>query len=196
MVCRLQGRVHAGQQALLLSADHHGLSLSVPAGLRGTRLHEGSHWRYRCSNVSSGSSAYRRRYAPTMARPSPRPMRSLDSADWPSTGCAWAYCIERIKPGCPQQNGRHERMHLTLKKEATKPASFNLTAAAGALRRTSARFTITNDLTKPLICASPASSIHRRPGPTQRPEEPDYPFHDRAVQSNTVRQNLHRQTQD
>ena len=33
--------------------------------------------------------------------------------------------IQRIKPGCPQQNGRHERMHLTLKKEATKPASFN-----------------------------------------------------------------------
>jgi transposase InsO family protein len=26
--------------------------------------------------------------------------------------------IQRIKPGCPQQNGRHERMHLTLKKEA------------------------------------------------------------------------------
>jgi transposase InsO family protein len=26
--------------------------------------------------------------------------------------------IERIKPGHPQQNGRHERMHLTLKKEA------------------------------------------------------------------------------
>jgi len=33
--------------------------------------------------------------------------------------------IERIKPGNPQQNGRHERMHLTLKKEATKPAKFN-----------------------------------------------------------------------
>src|SRR5664279_4284590 len=33
--------------------------------------------------------------------------------------------IERIKPGNPQQNGRHERMHLTLKKEATKPASAN-----------------------------------------------------------------------
>jgi hypothetical protein len=30
--------------------------------------------------------------------------------------------IERIKPGRPQQNGRHERMHLTLKKEATRPA--------------------------------------------------------------------------
>lgn len=33
--------------------------------------------------------------------------------------------IERIQPGCPQQNGRHERMHLTLKKEATKPAGQN-----------------------------------------------------------------------
>jgi putative transposase len=33
--------------------------------------------------------------------------------------------IERIEPGKPQQNGRHERMHLTLKKEATKPAGMN-----------------------------------------------------------------------
>jgi len=33
--------------------------------------------------------------------------------------------IERIKPGHPQQNGRHERMHLTLKLEATKPAAKN-----------------------------------------------------------------------
>ena len=33
--------------------------------------------------------------------------------------------IERIKPGHPQQNGRHERMHLTLKKEATRPAGIN-----------------------------------------------------------------------
>jgi putative transposase len=33
--------------------------------------------------------------------------------------------IERIQPGQPQQNGRHERMHLTLKKEATRPAARN-----------------------------------------------------------------------
>jgi Integrase core domain len=33
--------------------------------------------------------------------------------------------IERIKLGHPQQNGPHERMHLTLKKEATKPAAAN-----------------------------------------------------------------------
>jgi transposase InsO family protein len=33
--------------------------------------------------------------------------------------------IERIKPGHPHQNGRHERMHLTLKKETTRPPGTN-----------------------------------------------------------------------
>jgi putative transposase len=34
--------------------------------------------------------------------------------------------LERIEPGHPQQNGRHERMHLTLKKATTKPAGANV----------------------------------------------------------------------
>ena len=34
--------------------------------------------------------------------------------------------LERTEPGHPEQNGRHERMHLTLKKEATKPPGENL----------------------------------------------------------------------
>jgi putative transposase len=34
--------------------------------------------------------------------------------------------LERIKPGHPEQNGRHERMHWTLKYEATRPASPNI----------------------------------------------------------------------
>ena len=34
--------------------------------------------------------------------------------------------IERIRPGHPEENGRHERLHLTLKKEATKPAGMNM----------------------------------------------------------------------
>jgi putative transposase len=34
--------------------------------------------------------------------------------------------IERITPGHPEQNGRHERMHLTLKQDATRPAGANL----------------------------------------------------------------------
>jgi putative transposase len=34
--------------------------------------------------------------------------------------------LERSRPGHPQDNGRHERMHLTLKREATRPAGKNL----------------------------------------------------------------------
>jgi putative transposase len=34
--------------------------------------------------------------------------------------------LERIEPGNPQQNGRHERMHRTLKMEATQPPGSNL----------------------------------------------------------------------
>jgi len=34
--------------------------------------------------------------------------------------------LERIEPGHPEQNGRHERMHLTLKQEVTRPPGNNL----------------------------------------------------------------------
>jgi transposase InsO family protein len=34
--------------------------------------------------------------------------------------------IERIRPGHPEQNGQHERMHRTLKETVTKPAGKNL----------------------------------------------------------------------
>lgn len=36
--------------------------------------------------------------------------------------------LERIKPGRPQQNGAHERMHLTLKQETTRPAAATILA--------------------------------------------------------------------
>lgn len=34
-------------------------------------------------------------------------------------------CPQRIKPGHPQQNGRHERMHKTLKQATIKPPAYN-----------------------------------------------------------------------
>jgi hypothetical protein len=43
----------------------------------------------------------------------------------------WMRCgieLERIKPGNPQENGRHERMHLTLKQDLLKNPSKNLLA--------------------------------------------------------------------
>jgi len=44
------------------------------------------------------------------------------SAYWLKLGIA----LERIDPGKPQQNGRHERMHRTLKHETTRPAAATL----------------------------------------------------------------------
>jgi putative transposase len=41
----------------------------------------------------------------------------------------------RIEPGRPQQNGRHERMHRTLKAEATRPPAGNLAAQQRLLER-------------------------------------------------------------
>ena len=43
------------------------------------------------------------------------------SVGWLKAGIA----LERIDPGRPQQNGRHERMHKTLKAETTRPPAAN-----------------------------------------------------------------------
>ena len=42
---------------------------------------------------------------------------------------------ERIAPGKPQQNGRHERLHLTLKQETASPPAASLRRAGRALPR-------------------------------------------------------------
>src|SRR5437764_12085081 len=88
--------------------------------------------------------------------------------------------IERIAPGHPQQNGRHERMHLTLKREATKPA------AANVLQQ-QARFDdfITHDNTdrphQALGLKVPAALYARSPRVYRGIEELTYPFHDQTI---------------
>src|ERR1700675_3228948 len=54
---------------------------------------------------------------------SPNPLFNLSklSVWWLRLGIT----IERIQPGHPQQNGRHERMHLTRKTQTTRPAGGN-----------------------------------------------------------------------
>jgi hypothetical protein len=42
---------------------------------------------------------------------------------------------ERITPSKPQQNGRHERMHLTLKQETASPPATNMRGQQRALDR-------------------------------------------------------------
>ena len=88
--------------------------------------------------------------------------------------------IERIKPGHPQQNGRHERMHLTLKKEATKPAAQNFL-------QQQAKFDDFIDCFnnerphQALNMKYPAELHHRSPRPYRGLSELHYPFHDRTI---------------
>ena len=49
---------------------------------------------------------------------------------------------ELIEPGKPQQNGRHERMHRTLKAETTRPAAGNLRAQQRKFNRFMEEFNI------------------------------------------------------
>lgn len=45
---------------------------------------------------------------------------------WSAWLVALGIRLERITPGCPQENGAHERMHRTLKEDTTRPAAANL----------------------------------------------------------------------
>ena len=88
--------------------------------------------------------------------------------------------IERIKPGHPEQNGRHERMHLTLKKEATRPAADNFLVQQ-------ARFDDFIDYYnqerphQALDMQMPAENYKKSPRPYQGLGDLEYPFHDLAA---------------
>ena len=85
--------------------------------------------------------------------------------------------LERIAPGQPQQNGRHERMHLTLKKEATKPAAANVLQQQARFDTFVDRY---ND-DRPhqaLAMKVPADVYERSPRVYRGLDELAYPFHD------------------
>jgi transposase InsO family protein len=81
---------------------------------------------------------------------------------------------ERIKPGRPQQNGRHERMHLTLKQETASPPAQTLRAQQ---RRFDAFRTTFNEERphEALDLTPPAQHYDPPPRPySGRLREPDY----------------------
>jgi putative transposase len=88
--------------------------------------------------------------------------------------------IERIKPGNPQQNGRHERMHLTLKKEATKPPGKNFLQQQDKFDQ----FIEYYNRQRPhqaLGMKYPAEIYEPSPRTYQGLSDLEYPFHDRTI---------------
>ena len=88
--------------------------------------------------------------------------------------------LERIQPGQPQQNGRHERMHLTLKTEATKPASANVLQQQA---RFDAFVTQYNEERphQALAMKVPADLYTRSPRVYRGLGDLSYPFHDQTI---------------
>jgi transposase InsO family protein len=86
--------------------------------------------------------------------------------------------LERIKPGRPQQNGRHERMHLTLKKEATRPPGRNILQQQARFDAFISEFN-TERPHEALAMKAPADIYTASSRPYNGLPEIDYPFHDR-----------------
>ena len=88
--------------------------------------------------------------------------------------------IERIRPGNPQQNGRHERMHLTLKKETTRPPGMN------ALQQQARFDSFVNEFNherphEALAMRTPAEVYAPSSTAYEGLPELNYPFHDRDI---------------
>lgn len=89
--------------------------------------------------------------------------------------------LERIKPGHPEQNGRHERMHLTLKKSTTRPPGNNLLEQQEKLDHFIEEF----NRERPhqgIGMKYPAELYKPSPRPYLGTPELFYPFHDKTIQ--------------
>lgn len=100
--------------------------------------------------------------------------------------------IERIKPGHPQQNGRHERMHRTLKEQTTRPPEMNSLQQQARFDA----FVREYNEERPheaLAMKMPAECYTPSVRPYQGLSALDYPFHDKAITVTTCgRLCLHR----
>jgi transposase InsO family protein len=88
--------------------------------------------------------------------------------------------LERIRPGHPQQNGRHERMHLTLKREATRPPGLNSLQQQAKFDDFLEEFNQQRPH-EALDMKCPAEVYAPSPRPYNGLPEPSYPFHDTTI---------------
>jgi putative transposase len=83
--------------------------------------------------------------------------------------------VERIRPGKPQENGRHERFHLTLLQETVRPPARNMLAQQR--RFNDFQWKYNNQRPHEALGQRPPRTVYvpsRRPFPTEI-EEPEYP---------------------
>jgi len=116
----------------------------------------------------------------------PLAMRSDNGSPFASIGAAglsvvsvhWAKLgirLERIVPGHPQQNGRHERLHRTLKAETTRPAAASVAEQQARFDRFRADF---NHHRPHEALGQQPPAEHYRASPRQLPTQVPEPWYD------------------
>jgi transposase InsO family protein len=115
-------------------------------------------------------------------------IRSDNGPPFASTGLAglsqlsvwWKRCgieLERIEPGHPEQNGQHERMHLTLKRETTRPAAGNALQQQESFDRF--RDVFNNERPHEALGQRPPATVYRSSERAYRgTPKLEYPLHD------------------
>ena len=88
--------------------------------------------------------------------------------------------VERIKPGNPQQNGRHERMHRTLKAETARPPGMNVLQQQDRFDRFVSEFNGERPH-EGIGMRMPAELYAPSSRPYEGLPELTYPFHDRDI---------------
>ncbi len=85
---------------------------------------------------------------------------------------------ERIQPGKPEQNGRHERMHLTLKQETTRPPKQNNLQQQECFNEFMKIFN--EERPHEALSMKTPTSVHKKSDRKfpELLEEPSYPLHD------------------
>src|SRR5690606_9993946 len=129
------------------------------------------------SGASSPSAACRSPSEATTGFPLPAPTACTTSPSYRS-GLRLGIAVERIRPGQPQPNGRQERMHLTQKKEATRPPGMNSLQQQARFDRFVSEFNHERPH-EALAMKSPTAIYTPAVRPYRGLPELHYPFHDR-----------------
>ena len=188
---RLQGRVQAGQRQYcypLTITDQLSRYLLCCEAVESTR-EQGVFEAFRRVFAERGlPAAIRSDNGLPFASPNGLYNLSKLSVWWLRLGIA----LERIRPGHPQENGRHERMHLTLKKEATRPPGRNILQQQMRFDAFVSEFNEERPH-EALSMKVPTELYTTSPRLYQGLPDIDYPFHDRdAIVTNCGRLCIHR----
>src|ERR1700746_236821 len=119
--------------------------------------------------------------APFASSSSPGGLSRL-SVQWVKLGIR----LERIEPGAPQQNGRHERMHATLTAETSRPPA--ATAAEQQSRFDGFRNDFNDNRPHEALGQVPPTSRYR-PSPRPYPDKLEEPWYDADHAVRKVRSN-------